>query len=119
MLVTAAEAQLKLVAPRAVTLQNVGLAGDCETWHSAHFQFVVQGAVKPDDVKKIAVIAETKQFPAEITKQFPAEIVVIAETKQTKQFPAAKQFPAEIAESNQTVSRRNNRISPCVLSFFV
>ena len=86
MLVTAAEAQLKLVAPRAVTLQNVGLAGDCETWHSEHFQFVVQGAVKPDDVKKIAVIAETKQFPAEINsfpqklnteiKQFPAEIVV-------------------------------------------
>ena len=85
MLVTAAEAQLKLVSPRAVTLQNVGLAGDCETWHSAHFQFVVQGAVKPDDVKKIAVIAETKQFPA--------EIVVIAETKQTKQFPAANSFP--------------------------
>lgn len=62
MAVTAAEAQLKLVAPRAVTLQNLGVAGDRETWRSEHFQFVVHGVVKPDEVKKIAVIAETTHW---------------------------------------------------------
>lgn len=62
MAVTVAEAQLKMVAPRQVVLQNVGLAGDRETWHSEHFQILVHGAVKPDEVKKIAVIAETTHW---------------------------------------------------------
>lgn len=57
-----AEAQLKMVKPRTVVLQHVGLAGDRETWRSEHFEIVVHGTVKPDEVKKIAVIAETTHW---------------------------------------------------------